>query len=254
MIVPGKSPDMTLSVTMITEDPAAWRSGTPGSPPDRPLSSDFHVDSRGPAHDSSATATRIDLPGGRGSILGPSRDVADCQGIPVPKRFATKLRRKLCHEGRDGAEGSGRSAAGQQAQRAFLLEVERPARRGGDAAEPAAQVRDGGADRRLGQHPQPERQRGGADVIAALEFERGRDGFQVRLAELPVRRPVPPPGQPRAPLPARRLPARYRPAPCLPARVPPSPAPRPAPPSPPRRRPGPAIWSRTCGRSPSSSR
>jgi cation diffusion facilitator family transporter len=52
--------------------------------------------------------------------------------------------------------GVNRSAAGQQAERAFLLEVQRPAGRGGDAADPPAQVGDRGADRRLGEHAQPE--------------------------------------------------------------------------------------------------
>ncbi len=39
-----------------------------------------------------------------------------------------------------------RSAAGQEAQGAFLLEVEGAAGGGGDAAEAAAEVRDGGPD------------------------------------------------------------------------------------------------------------
>jgi len=105
---------------------------------------------------------------------------------------------------------SGILAAGQQPERAFLLEVQRPARGRGNPAEPAAQVRDGGAHRRLGQHAQPERERRGADVVAPLELERDRDRFQVRLAELPVRRPAqtgrprsarpgPRPAQPRRP-------------------------------------------------------
>src|SRR5579875_65509 len=75
----------------------------------------------------------------------------------------------------------------ERAQRALLLEVERPAGRRRDAAEAAAQVRDGGAHRRLGQHPQAERQRRRADVVAPLQVQRGGDGLQVRLAELPVR-------------------------------------------------------------------
>src|SRR5436305_6097679 len=81
-----------------------------------------------------------------------------------------------------------RSAAGQEAEGALLLEVQGTARAGGDAAEAAAEIRDGGADRRLGEHPQTERQRRRADVIPALELERGRDRLEVRLAELPVRR------------------------------------------------------------------
>ena len=113
------------------------------------------------------------------------------------------------------------SAAGEQAEGAFLLEVEGAARGGGDAAEPAAQVRDRGADRRLGQHPQAERQRGGADVVAALELERRRDRLQVRLTELPVRRPAapraPPCSRPSPAMPPPRQPRRARPAAAAPA-------------------------------------
>jgi hypothetical protein len=50
------------------------------------------------------------------------------------------------------------SAAGEQAKGAFLLEVKGPAGGGRDAAEPAAEIRDGGPDRGLGEHPQAERQ------------------------------------------------------------------------------------------------
>src|SRR5271165_606465 len=80
-----------------------------------------------------------------------------------------------------------RSAAGQQAEGAFLFEVEGPAWGSGDAAEPAAEIRDGGPDRWFGEHPQAERQRRWTDVVTALEFERGGHGLQVRLAKLPVR-------------------------------------------------------------------
>src|SRR5436305_6307949 len=82
------------------------------------------------------------------------------------------------------------SAAGQQAEGALLLEVQGAPGGGGDAAEAAAEVRDRGADRRLGQHPQAERQRRRADVVAALELQRGGDRLEVRLTELPVRWPV----------------------------------------------------------------
>src|SRR5690242_16577518 len=75
---------------------------------------------------------------------------------------------------------SGASAAGQQAEGALLLEVQGAAGGGGDAAEAAAEVRDRGADRRLGQHPQAERQRRRADVVAALELQRGGDRLEVR--------------------------------------------------------------------------
>src|SRR5438477_3711155 len=82
------------------------------------------------------------------------------------------------------------SAAGQQAEGALLLEVQGAAGGGGDAAKAAAEVRDRGADRRLGQHPQAERQRRRADVVAAPELQRGGDRLEVRLTELPVRWPV----------------------------------------------------------------
>jgi len=49
-------------------------------------------------------------------------------------------------------------ATGQEAEGALLLEVQGADRGGGDAAEAAAEIRDGGADRRLGQYPQAERQ------------------------------------------------------------------------------------------------
>ena len=59
-----------------------------------------------------------------------------------------------------------------------------------------SQVGDGGARRRVGQHPQPEGKRGRRDVEAPLDGEGGRDRGQVLLGELPVGvappvRPVP---------------------------------------------------------------
>ena len=51
-----------------------------------------------------------------------------------------------------GPRGPRALASREQAECAFLLEVQGPARGSGDAAEPAAQVRDGGAGGRIGQH------------------------------------------------------------------------------------------------------
>src|SRR5215471_5302905 len=65
-----------------------------------------------------------------------------------------------------------RSSAGEQPQRALLLEVQGPAGRGGNAAEPAPEVGHRGPDTGLGQHPHAERQRRRADVVAPLELER----------------------------------------------------------------------------------
>src|SRR5260370_41742733 len=85
------------------------------------------------------------------------------------------------------------SAPGQQAQGAFLLEVEGAARGGGNAAEAAAEVSDGRPDRRLRQHPPAARQRRGADVVPALEGPRPRGALEGRLRELPLGRTPPPP-------------------------------------------------------------
>jgi hypothetical protein len=54
-----------------------------------------------------------------------------------------------------------------------------------------SQFRDGGADGGLGQHAQPERQRGRRDVKLALDREGSRDRLEVGLSELPVRLPAP---------------------------------------------------------------
>jgi len=49
------------------------------------------------------------------------------------------------------------------------------------------QVGDGGPRGGVGQHPQPERQRGRRNVEPLLDGERGGDRGQVFLGELPVR-------------------------------------------------------------------
>lgn len=53
---------------------------------------------------------------------------------------------------------------------------------------PPAQVGDGGADRGLGQHPEPEGQCRGRDVVASFQFHPRPDRGEVRLGELPVPR------------------------------------------------------------------
>jgi hypothetical protein len=58
------------------------------------------------------------------------------------------------------------------------------------------EVRDRRADGGLGQHPQPERQRGRRNVEPPLDGQRGRDRGEILLGKLPVRvappvRPVP---------------------------------------------------------------
>jgi cation diffusion facilitator family transporter len=78
----------------------------------------------------------------------------------------------------------------ERAQRALLLEVQRPARRGGHVAGAPPQVGDRGADRWLGQHPQAERERGRGNVVPLLDPHRRGDGRQVLLGELPVRGPA----------------------------------------------------------------
>src|SRR5690242_11795045 len=83
------------------------------------------------------------------------------------------------------------SAAGEEAQGAFLLEVEGPARGGRDPAEASAEVGHGRPDLRFGQDTEAEGQRSRADVVPALQFERGGDRLQVGLGELPVCRSPP---------------------------------------------------------------
>jgi hypothetical protein len=76
----------------------------------------------------------------------------------------------------------------EQAERSLLLEVERAGGGRLDAADPSAELGYLGPDPGLGEHAEAERQRGGADVVAALDRQRERDRVQVTLAELPVRR------------------------------------------------------------------
>src|SRR5580704_4283965 len=124
------------------------------------------------------------------------------------------------------------SAALEQPQRAFLLEVQGSAGRGGDAAQPPPQVGHRGSHRRLGQHAHAERERGRTDVVAPLQFERRRHGLQILLGKHAVRRPASrnrsPRPRNRSPRPRNRSPRpRNRPAPGnRPPPRNPSPAPR----------------------------
>lgn len=69
----------------------------------------------------------------------------------------------------------------EQAQRALLLEVERP--RAPQPAGAFAKVSDGGPDRRLGQYTKAERERRRTDVKAPLKRERGPYRVQVAVGE-----------------------------------------------------------------------
>src|SRR5689334_11402788 len=83
------------------------------------------------------------------------------------------------------------SAAGEEAQGAFLLEVQGPARSGRDPAEAPAEVGYGRPDLWFGQDTEAEGQGSRADVVPALQLERGSDRLQIGLDELPVCRPAP---------------------------------------------------------------
>ncbi len=75
----------------------------------------------------------------------------------------------------------------EQAQRAFLFEVEGASWRRWYPAKAPGQIDDGGAYTRFCQHPQAERQGSGRDVIPLLQFERGGHRGEILLAELPMR-------------------------------------------------------------------
>jgi hypothetical protein len=55
----------------------------------------------------------------------------------------------------------------------------------------AAQVGDGRAGGRVGQHAEPERERGRGDVVLLLDPQRGGDRRHVLVGELPVRLAAP---------------------------------------------------------------
>ena len=116
-----------------------------------------------------------------------------------PPRRAMKYRDRRS-SARLGSLGRGPAALlAERAQRALLLEVQRPPRCGGHVAGAPPEVGDRGADRGLGQHPQAERERGRGNVVPLLDPHRRGDGRQVLLGELPVRGPAS-----RGPVPQRR--------------------------------------------------
>lgn len=85
-------------------------------------------------------------------------------------------RSRLGRTARRRSGGSPSALPAESAQCPFLLEVQRPARSGGHVSGPSAEVGDRRAYRGLGEHPQPERQRGWSDVVTALEPQRRGDG------------------------------------------------------------------------------
>ncbi len=101
-----------------------------------------------------------------------------------------------------------RVSRAEGAQGALLLEVERAARARArrDMAGAAAQVSDGGAGGRVGQHAQPERQRGRGDVVLLLDPQRRGDRGHVLVGELPVRLAAP-----GGPVPQRRQQPQFLP-------------------------------------------
>src|SRR5262249_18307181 len=116
-----------------------------------------------------------------------------------------------------------------------------------DPPDPARELGDLRPHAGLGQHPQAERQRGRADVVALLDLQRQGDGREVILAELPV--PAGPPGTSRRSTsrPSAGLlstgprPGRLRPAP-------PGPGPSiPGPPIPGPSTTGPSSTGQACG-------
>ena len=82
------------------------------------------------------------------------------------------------------------AGGGKEAQGPFLFEVERPAGWLGNPPDAPAEVGHCRADGGLGEYPQAERERGGTDLVAPLQLQRGRDGPQVPVTELPVARPA----------------------------------------------------------------
>ncbi len=92
----------------------------------------------------------------------------------------------------------------EQAEGAFLFEVEGLNRRGWDPAQAPAQLSYLGPDSWVAEHPQAERQFGRADVQPPLDIQAERHRRQVFLAELPVRRAAGGPG-PGPPPPGGRL-------------------------------------------------
>ena len=76
----------------------------------------------------------------------------------------------------------------EQAQRPFLLEFQRTGRQRADPPDPAAEFGYLHPYPWLGQDPQAERQRGGADVVSLLDLEGECHRGEVVIAELPMAR------------------------------------------------------------------
>ena len=81
---------------------------------------------------------------------------------------------------------AGALAHAEEAEGAFLLEVQSAAGRGRDPPDPAAQFSDLGPDPGLGQHPKTEGQRGRADVQPPLQVQGQRHRSHILFAELAV--------------------------------------------------------------------
>jgi len=113
-------------------------------------------------------------------IYTPGREDATDPSIEVVRRSRRTRKSRL---------GAAQRAEG--AERPLLLEVQRPSRSGRHVAGAPAEVGDRRADRGLGEHPQPERQRGRRDVVTPLDLQRRRYRGQVLVRELPMRRPAP---------------------------------------------------------------
>jgi hypothetical protein len=85
----------------------------------------------------------------------------------------------------------------EQPQRPLLLEVQCAGDRAADPPGPPAELGHLRPCRRIGYDFEAERERRGADVVAALDRQRQRDRVQVAIRELPVRgRPGAPAGRP----------------------------------------------------------
>jgi cation diffusion facilitator family transporter len=118
----------------------------------------------------------VDIAGRRAGLPGRRLDRPVARGWPgwLPGKGAIRGRRAARREA-------------QQAQRPFLFEVQRLGGWRADPPDPAAELGDLGPYPRFRQHPQAERQRRGADVVAPLDPQRVRHRRQVVVAEPAVR-------------------------------------------------------------------
>jgi cation diffusion facilitator family transporter len=121
-------------------------------------------------------------------IYAPGREDVTDPSVEVVRRS-----RRIRARRRPGGDAPAALAAqrAQGAQRPLLLEVQRPPRRGRHMARAPPEVGDRGADRGLGEHSQPERERGRGDVVTPFDLQRRGDRGQVLVGELPVGGPAP---------------------------------------------------------------